>query len=74
MRRGFFQDLAFLAQDPVLAAQPAQPAQFLLLVGGQSVMALPLVEIGLLEPQPQCLAGHAQFASNLRMGLPAGAG
>jgi hypothetical protein len=51
--RGFFQDLALLAQDPVLAAQPAQ---FFLFVSGQAVTTLPFIQLRLFYPQPERLA------------------
>jgi len=62
MRRGFVQDLALLAQDPVRAPQSAQ---LLLLVARQPVAPFALVEIRLLEPEPQRFAGHAQLAGDL---------
>ena len=69
--RGFFQDLPFFPQNPVL---PPQAAQLVLFVAGQSVMPLAGVQIRLLEPQPQRFAGHAQILGNLPMGFPAGPG
>ncbi len=71
MRRGFFQDLALLAQDAIL---PPQAPQLLLLVGREAVTPFALVQIGLLEPEPQRLASHAELAGNLGMRLPARAG
>jgi len=64
MRRGIFQDLALLAQDPVLASQA--PQLFLLLTR-ETVAALAFVEIRLFEPEPQRLAGHPQVPGDLCM-------
>src|SRR5262249_42004544 len=64
----FFQDLALLAQNPVLSPQSPQ---LLLLVGGQAIAAFPLVQISLFEPEPERLAGHAQLAGNLGVRPPA---
>src|SRR5262245_22560188 len=71
LRRGFFQDLPLLAEDPVLTAQPSQ---FLLLVTGQPITALAFIQICLLEPQPEGLGGHAEILRNLRMGFPTRSG
>jgi hypothetical protein len=53
-----FQDLALLAQDADLAPQPAR---LFPLVTGQPVAALTVIQIGLLEPESQRLARHAQL-------------
>ena len=56
--RGFFQDLALLDQDPVLAAQLPE---LVALLAGQPVLALPAIELGLLAPVAQGLGRDAQF-------------
>ncbi len=59
---GFFQDLALLAQNPVLATQAADLLVFL---GAQPVGATAGIEISLLDPGLQGLIGDPQV-SNLQ--------
>ena len=44
MRRGFWEDLAFFPQDPIL---PPESTQLLLFVTGQSIVPLARVQIRL---------------------------
>ncbi len=58
----FFQDLALLAQDPVLTTQAAE---LLALLGGQAVSAAAGIEISLHDPVPQGLIGDPQILGDL---------
>jgi hypothetical protein len=69
LRRGFFQDRALLAQNPVLASQAPQ---LLLVVARQPVAALARIHISLFEPHAQGLARHPQLTGNLGVRFPAG--
>jgi hypothetical protein len=70
MRGGFYQDLAFFSQDPVLFAQPPQ---LVALLGRQAVLARARIEIRLLDPQAQGFAGQAEITGNGTAGFAAGA-
>jgi hypothetical protein len=49
-------DLALFLKDPHLAAEQAQLLQ---LGAGEPVVTAALVQVGLLDPDPQALLGHA---------------
>ena len=60
--RGLAQDLALLAQIPVL---PAQPAQLLALDGGEAIAAATCVQIGLADPLTNSGLGQVQLPGDL---------
>src|SRR4029450_2544352 len=68
--RCLLEDLPLLPQHPVLAAQPPQLLQ---LAGGQPVVAVPRIQIGLLDPDPQALLGDIQVLGDLGYRLVTGA-
>src|SRR6185295_18531973 len=63
--RGFFQDVALLAQDAHLFAQLAQ----LLALGSGQTLALTCVDLRLREPAVDRRLGQIQVSTDLRDGL-----
>src|SRR5204863_7733605 len=66
--RGFFQDVALLAQDSVLTTEPAE---LLALVGGQTVLAVAVVASSLCDPVADRLRGRLELLREF-LGLTAG--
>jgi hypothetical protein len=68
MRRGLLEDLPLFLKDPHPAAELAQ---LLLFGAGQSIIAAPRIQVGLLDPHAQALLRDTQILGDLRQRLAA---